>query len=122
MESNADRSTTRLDYQQPPSQACLGELVFHPSPQERRASLKTPAWEARLPAAVRENEPALIPRPDPGDGGNGDKSTMCFQNFPRTPCAHAEKLTGATLRAKFLQIQKISHITNTTKKRWSLPV
>ena len=28
--------------------------------------------QARLPAAVRENEPALIhQRPDPGDGGNG---------------------------------------------------
>ena len=28
---------------------------------EKRASLKTPVWEARLPAAVRENKPALIP-------------------------------------------------------------
>ena len=28
---------------------------------EKRAPLKTPAWEARLPAAVRENEPTLIP-------------------------------------------------------------
>ena len=37
----------------PPTQAFLGELVFHPSPQtafvgrdEKRALLKTPAWEA----------------------------------------------------------------------------
>ena len=29
----------------------------------------------------------------------------------------AEKLTGTTLRAEFLQIEKISYITNTTKKK-----
>ena len=29
----------------------------------------------------------------------------------------AEKLTGTTLRAQFLQIEKISYITNTTKKK-----
>ena len=39
---------------QPPTQAFLGELVFHPSKQtavvggdEKRAPLKTPAWEAK---------------------------------------------------------------------------
>ena len=69
-----------------------------------------------------------------GEGGFGgwnlsaDRSTTCFQNFPippcalayqnypRPPCAHAEKLTGTSLRAQFLQIEKISHITNATKK------
>ena len=29
------------------------------------------------------------------------------QNYPRPPCAHAEKLTGTTLRAWFFQIEKI---------------
>ena len=39
--------------------AFLGELVFHPSPQEegrdeKRAPLKTPVWEARLRPVVPE--------------------------------------------------------------------
>ena len=52
-------------------------------------------------------------RREGGSGGwslcNADRSITCFQNFPRPPCAHAERLARTTLRAYFIQIKKISH-------------
>ena len=49
-------SPLRTFRQQPPTQAFLGELVFHPSPQtgrdEKRAPLKTSEWEAISPGAT----------------------------------------------------------------------
>ena len=38
----------------PATKALLGELVFHASPHEKRALLKTPAWEATPPVAVTQ--------------------------------------------------------------------
>ena len=44
-----DKLKNQAHLQVAPTQAFLGELVFHPSP---RAPLKTPAWETNLQAVL----------------------------------------------------------------------